>query len=191
MKVQPFDQPNVEQAKVIAREFIKNYMEAGALPEMIPELVENDIKVYGENQPETIKDAFNNFLDQSVSGKSYVSIQAYLKPDKETDVNLQRLRTDIQKKYKVPVTVGYGPRFLHSTGQLHKGDAGNGLFIQLLADMPDDLPIPDNPGEDKSSITFGVLKTAQAFGDRQALIDNKRKVLTIDIGRNKIEMIQI
>jgi glucose-6-phosphate isomerase len=191
MQVQPFDQPNVEQAKVIAREFIKNYMEAGALPEMIPELVENDIKVYGETSARNIKDAFNNFVDQTQAGKSYVSIQAYLKPDKETDVNLQRLRTDIQKKYKVPVTVGYGPRFLHSTGQLHKGDAGNGLFIQLLADMPDDLPIPDNPGEDKSSITFGVLKTAQAFGDRQALIDNKRKVLTIDIGRNKIEMIQI
>lgn len=182
MQLQPFDQPNVEEAKIIAREFIKNYMEAGTLPEMIPDLVENDIKVFGEISGKSLKEVFNSFLSQSVSGKSYVSIQAYLKPDKETDGNLQRLRTEIQKKYKVPVTIGYGPRFLHSTGQLHKGDAGNGLFIQLLADMPDDLPIPDNPGEDKSSLTFGVLKTAQAFGDRQALIDNKRKVLTIDLG---------
>lgn len=182
MKVQPFDQPNVEQAKVIAREFIKNYMEAGAMPEMIPELVENDIKVYGETSARNFKDAFNNFLEESKSGKSYVSIQAYLKPDNETDKVLQSLRTQIKRKYKVPVTIGYGPRFLHSTGQLHKGDAGNGLFIQIISNVSDDLPIPDNPGEEKSSLTFGVLKTAQAFGDRQALIDNKRKVLTIDLG---------
>jgi len=182
MKVQPFDQPNVEQAKVIAREFIKNYMEAGAMPEMIPDLIENDIKVYGNISATSFNDAFNIFLDQSQTGKSYVSIQAYLKSESETDKALNQLRTQIQRKYKVPVTIGYGPRFLHSTGQLHKGDAGNGLFIQILGNMPDDLPIPDNPGEDISSITFGVLITAQAFGDRQALIDNKRKVLTIDLG---------
>ncbi|HSL88933.1 MAG TPA: hypothetical protein VK870_06510 [Ignavibacteriaceae bacterium] len=191
MKVQPFDQPNVEQAKVIAREFIKNYMEAGAMPEMIPKLVENDIKVYGEISAKNFKDAFNNFLHQSQSGKSYVSIQAYLKPANDIDKTLNQFRTQILRKYKVPVTIGYGPRFLHSTGQLHKGDAGNGLFIQILSNVSDDLPIPDNPGEEKSSLTFGVLKTAQAFGDRQALIDNQRKVLTIDIGRNKIEIIQI
>ncbi len=63
---------------------------------------------------------------------------------------------------------------------------GNGLFIQLLADMPDDLPIPDNSGEENSSITFGVLKTAQAFGDKQALIDNKRKMLTIDMNKKSV-----
>lgn len=191
MKVQPFDQPNVEQAKIIAREFIKNYMEAGAMPEMIPELVENDIKLYGDTSAKNFKDAFKNFLGQSQSGKSYISIQAYLKPDIETDKALNHLRIQIQRKYKVPVTIGYGPRFLHSTGQLHKGGAGNGLFIQIISNVSDDLPIPDNPGEEKSSLTFGVLKTAQAFGDRQALIDNNRKVLTVDIGKQKFDAIQI
>lgn len=190
-QLQPFDQPNVEEAKIIARQFVSKYQEKGKLPELNPSLVENDIKVFGEISGNNLKEVFNSFLSQSVSGKSYVSIQAYLKPDKETDVILQQLRTDILKKYKVPVTVGYGPRFLHSTGQLHKGDAGNGLFIQLLADMPDDLPIPDNPGEDISSITFGILKTAQAYGDRQALIDNKRKVLTIDVGDSSIDQLII
>ncbi|MBS4034518.1 MAG: hypothetical protein KGZ85_08645 [Ignavibacterium sp.] len=189
MNVQPFDQPNVEQAKIIARKFIENYMEAGEMPEMIPDLVENDIKVYGDISAKNFKDAFNNFLAQSQSGKSYVAIQAYLKPDIETDKALNHLRAGIHKKYKVPVTIGYGPRFLHSTGQLHKGDAGNGLFIQIISNVSDDLPIPDNPVEDKSSITFGVLKTAQAFGDRQALIDNKRKVMTIDIGNNNLKTI--
>lgn len=191
MQIQPFDQPNVEEAKVIARQFVSEYYEKGKLPELIPSLVEKDVKVFGEIPGNNLKEVFNSFLSQSASGKSYVSIQAYLKPDKETDLYLQRLRTDIQKAYKIPVTVGYGPRFLHSTGQLHKGDAGNGLFIQLLANTPDDLQIPDNPEEDKSSITFGVLKKAQAFGDRQALIDNKRKVLTIDLGSNKIDALKI
>ncbi len=189
MKVQPFDQPNVEQAKIIAREFIKNYMKAGSMSEMIPDLVENDIKVYCDVSAKSFKDAFNNFLGQSQSGKSYVAIQAYLKPDIETDNALNHLRAGIQKKYKVPVTVGYGPRFLHSTGQLHKGDAGNGLFIQFISNVSDDLPIPDNPGEEKSSLTFGVLKTAQAFGDRQALIDNNRKVLTINMGNKTLNNI--
>ncbi len=186
MQIQPFDQPNVEQAKVIARQFVKEYQETGKLPEIKPTLIENDIKVYGVFSGNNLNEVLKSFLSNCVVGKSYVSIQAYLKPDIETNQLLQKLRTEIQKKYKIPVTVGYGPRFLHSTGQLHKGDAGNGLFIQLLADMPDDLPIPDNPGEENSSITFGVLKTAQAFGDRQALIDNKRKVLTIDMGKSNI-----
>ncbi len=78
-------------------------------------------------------------------------------------------------------TLGYGPRFLHSTGQLHKGDSGNGFFIQFISDIQNDVPIPDDAGKDESSISFGTLIRAQALGDRQALIDNKRKVLTIDL----------
>jgi hypothetical protein len=93
-------------------------------------------------------------------------------------------RTLIQKKYKVATTLGFGPRFLHSTGQLHKGDAGNGYFIQFTSGIEEDLPIPENPGEEKTSITFGILIKAQALGDRQALIDNKRKVITIDLGKD-------
>ena len=184
MQIQPFDQPNVEQAKVITKQFVKEYQETGKLPEIKPTLIENDIKVYGVFSGNNLNEVLKSFLSHCVADKSYVSTQAYLKPDIETNQLLQKLRTEIQKKYKIPVTVGYGPRFLHSTGQLHKGDAGNGLFIQLLADMPDDLPIPDNPDEESSSITFGVLKTAQAFGDRQALIDNNRKVITVDLGKN-------
>jgi hypothetical protein len=79
------------------------------------------------------------------------------------------------------VTVGYGPRFLHSTGQLHKGDSGKGLFIQLTADDPRDTPIPDELGRPGSSLTFGVLKEAQAFGDRQALIDAGRRVIRLHL----------
>jgi hypothetical protein len=80
------------------------------------------------------------------------------------------------------VTVGYGPRFLHSTGQLHKGDAGNGKFIQFTADDVKDASIPNEAGSEESSITFGVLKRAQALGDRQALTDKGRQVIRIHLG---------
>ena len=77
--------------------------------------------------------------------------------------------------------MGYGPRFLHSTGQLHKGDAGRGLFIQLTADDLRDAPIPDELGQTASALSFGVLKAAQAFGDRQALLDAGRRVLRLHL----------
>ena len=81
-------------------------------------------------------------------------------------------------------TVGYGPRFLHSTGQLHKGDKGHGLFVQITADMPEDAPIPDQAGQDASFISFGVLKTAQAFGDHQALVNAGRHVIRFHLEKD-------
>jgi hypothetical protein len=83
---------------------------------------------------------------------------------------------------RLATTVGYGPRFLHSTGQLHKGDGGNGLFIQLTAGDRRDAPIPDEAGKPDSSVSFGVLKTAQALGDKQALLDAGRRVIRFHLG---------
>jgi len=82
----------------------------------------------------------------------------------------------------VATTLGYGSRFLHSTGQLHKGDSGNGFFIQFISDSGDNLLIPDQADSEDSSISFGTLIKAQALGDRQALIDSNRKVLKLDLG---------
>ena len=97
------------------------------------------------------------------------------------DEALQRLRMRIRDRFHLVTTVGYGPRFLHSTGQLHKGDAGRGLFIQFTADDPRDAPIPDEMGRPESALTFGVLKQAQAFGDRQALINAGRRAIRIHL----------
>jgi hypothetical protein len=169
LDVQPFDQPNVESAKIAARTMMKEYQEKGKLPELKTENDENTV---------------SSFLSDTKSGKSYVAIQAYIKPDEKNWQQLQLLRLKILEKYKVATTLGYGPRFLHSTGQLHKGDLGNGFFIQFIPDIQNDIPIPDDAGSDQSSITFGTLIKAQALGDRQALIDNKRKVLTIDLGKD-------
>jgi len=93
----------------------------------------------------------------------------------------------LQIKYKSAVTVGYGPRFLHSTGQLHKGDAGKGLFVQFISESTNDISIPQNPGEDKSIMTFGTLINAQAFGDRGALIDGKRNVISFMFDEADVE----
>ncbi len=195
--IQPFDQPNVESAKILAREVVKQYQQQGKLPELDAAYEEKGITVYKDAAGTNLNETLISFLrkidpgNHEGKGRGYVSIQAFVKPDKETTEALQRLRTTIQKKFAVAVTVGYGPRFLHSTGQLHKGDAGNGLFIQIISDITDDLPIPDNPADDKSSITFGILKNAQAFGDRQALLDNNRRVITINAGKEVVHSINL
>lgn len=188
--INPFNQPNVEAAKVLARKMVAAYQKEGRLPEIDPSLVTNGLKVYSDFSTDGIKDALNKFLalgkpgQNEGKGRSYVTLQAYIKPSPEHDNALHTLRTTIQKKFRLATTQGYGPRFLHSTGQLHKGDAGNGLFIQFLSDMPQDVPIPDKPGEPASSITFGVIKNAAALGDRQALKDVGRNVITFDLGRD-------
>lgn len=187
LQIHPFDQPNVEQAKVVARQMMKEYQQNGKLPELSPTLENKGIKVYGDVKSKLIDEVLSSFLSDCKSGKNYAAIQAYLNPTKEITESLQKLRTKIQKKYRIATTLGFGPRFLHSTGQLHKGDAGNGYFIQLISDIEDDLPIPENMGKEETSITFGVLIKAQLLGDRHALIDNKRKVITIDLGRNVID----
>ena len=97
------------------------------------------------------------------------------------------LRTRLRDKLRLATTVGYGPRFLHSTGQLHKGDAGNGLFVQFTADDPQDVPIPDVAGAAESTMTFGVLKTAQVLGDKQALLDAGRRVVRFHLGSTAID----
>ncbi len=182
LDVQPFDQPNVESAKVAARAMMKEYQVKGKLPELKSTFESNGIKIFTDSKIENPDDIFSSFLSESKSGESYVAIQAYLKPEERTWLQLQLLRLKILQKYKVATTLGYGPRFLHSTGQLHKGDGGHGFFIQFISDIQADLPIPDNTGSEHSSISFGTLIQTQVLGDRQALIDNKRNVLTIDLG---------
>lgn len=162
------------------------YHKEGALPAQEPSLTVNGAQAYMDFSAETLESALKEFLaladlgDPAGShGRSYVSIQAYVMPDPRTFAALQTFREQIRDRTKLATTLGIGPRFLHSTGQLHKGDAGNGLFIQITADNVLDLPIPDKAGQSRSSMSFGVLKAAQAMGDRQALLDGGRRVLRI------------
>jgi glucose-6-phosphate isomerase len=183
--ITPFDQPNVESAKILARGMIKAYKEEGKLPELDPVGSYGNITVYSNSGAGNIIEALNKakeFLSRDgLSIRRYVAIQAYLTPEEKTTEALQLLRTKLQKNFKVATTVGYGPRFLHSTGQLHKGDSGNGLFIQFTSGIKEDVPIPEEAGKEGSSITFGVLLKAQALGDFKALAGNNRTVLRFDL----------
>ncbi len=179
--INPFDQPDVEASKVLARRMLARYREKSVLPVEAPVLRGDGISVYGDILAHSPGDALNIFLRSSVPN-GYFALQAYLQPTAETDAALLRLRRCLRDQYHLATTAGYGPRFLHSTGQLHKGDGNRGLFIQLTADDPVDVPIPDEMGRPGSSVTFGVLKAAQALGDRQALLNAGRLVIRFHLG---------
>jgi hypothetical protein len=167
LAINPFDRPNVESAKVRAREMMSAYAEAGTLPDDRAEAPEAGVLA--------------GFLSQVGEG-DYVGIQAYVKPADATTELLQHLRTRIRNRYRVATTLGYGPRFLHSTGQLHKGDGGAGLFVQFTNTTDRDAPIPDAAGREDSEVSFGTLEMAQALGDKKALLDNQRRVIRIHLG---------
>jgi glucose-6-phosphate isomerase len=183
--INPFDQPDVESAKVLSREAVDEYKEKGSLPVQTPVLCDMNTNVYGDLQAGSLQEALRTFLD-TIRDDSYVAIQAYLQPTQETDASLQYLRMKIRDTYQVATTLGYGPRFLHSTGQLHKGDSGSGVFIQITSENPHDVAIPDEAGSDASSMSFGVLKTAQALGDAQALKVTGRNIIRLHLNTDDI-----
>jgi glucose-6-phosphate isomerase len=174
--INPFDQPNVESAKVRAREMVAAYQENGELPE-------GDISNFSS-------EALDDFLGQSIQPGSYIALQAFLQPTPEIKEALEGLRLKLRNRYQLATTLGFGPRFLHSTGQLHKGDAGKGVFVQFTNTVEKDLPIPDQAGEPSSSISFGVLKNAQALGDAQALEEAGRQVIRFDLGQTPLQELQ-
>ncbi len=122
----------------------------------------------------SLQAAFEVYAGEARPG-DYFALLAYIQRTAETDAALQRIRLRLRDARHVATTVGYGPRFQHSTGQLHKGGANTGLFIQFVADTHEDLSIPDAP------YTFGALKAAQALGDLQSLQAHGRRVIRIDL----------
>lgn len=176
LKINPFDQPNVAQSKKKAQEFIQSFREKKRLPPETPKLSQEGISLFSDFSPSSLREGIQVFLSEAREG-DYIAIQAFLQPTSETEKHLKELRKALEKKAKLPVTTGFGPRYLHSTGQLHKGDRGNGLFIQLTADDLEDVPIPDEAGPAFSSLSFGILKKAQERGDWEALKEAGRKVI--------------
>lgn len=173
--IQPFNQPNVEAAKVLARQMIASYQKTGSLPAYPYVPARSDV--------------LHEFLSQARAG-DYIAIQAYLMPTDETTAALQQLRLALRSRYRLATTIGYGPRYLHSTGQLHKGDGGHGLFIQFTADPAEDVAIPDQPGVAASSLTFGVLAKAQAMGDYEALKAAGRRVVHMHLEGDVVQTLR-
>ncbi len=164
--INPFDQPNVESAKVLARDMVEQYRQAGTLPPS--DAVSLDSLT------------LQRFLADARPG-DYVGLQVYAEPTVPLDDALSRLRGQIRDRHRIATTAGYGPRFLHSTGQLHKGDAGHGHFIQIVSQARQDIGIPDRAGGAEASMSFDTLKHAQALGDAQALRRAGRRVLTTEV----------
>lgn len=178
--INPFDQPDVEATKNHTRTVVEEYTRTGAMDQGTPALVEGGIEVYGEVKAFSVKDAMRAFLSQAHAG-SYIGIQAFLNPASGVQEALATLRTTMRNTHKLATTLGYGPRFLHSTGQLHKGGPPEGLFIQLTSEDPIDIPIPDEPGGTVSSLGFAALKKAQWLGDARALAQKNRPLIRVHI----------
>ena len=159
--VHPFDQPDVEAAKQLARRAMAGELDAGAIPAV----------GVGDHQ------ALDRLLS-TVGPGDYVAIQAYLPPGPQLDAALTRLRTAVRARTQAATTVGYGPRFLHSTGQLHKGGPSGCVAVQLVDHPHRDVPIPE------TGDTFGRLIAAQAAGDYQALADRGRRLLRVELGED-------
>ena len=155
--VTPFDQPNVQAAKDATDSVLETVKQTGSLPES------------SETQ------SFIEIMESLAPG-DYVAIMTYVTQAPELDLALDGLRTAIVERYGVATTLGYGPRFLHSTGQLHKGGPNSGVFVQLTSDHTLDTQVPG------MTLTFGVLVGAQALGDLLALQAAKRRTVRIDAG---------
>ncbi len=129
------------------------------------------------DRPDALAQALRAWLAQSRPG-DYAAIQAYLAPADSTTAALQEIRLAVRNRLGSATTLGYGPRFLHSTGQLHKGGPNTGLFLQIVDKPEGDVAVPE------ADYTFGALITAQALGDLSALRQRGRRVLRVNLGRD-------
>jgi len=181
LNIQPFDQPDVESAKSESRKFLAAYSETGNLSMTDTIRIDDNTEIAHSIDGCKSFDCVKQLIEQGVENRSnpYFAIQAFVDPIYYNQILFDPLRSKILSKYKLSTTFGYGPRFLHSTGQLHKGDSGNGLFLQIVSINEENVNIPDDAGSSESQLTFNVLKLAQALGDRESLINKKRNVVSI------------
>jgi len=182
--INAFDQPNVQESKDYTKSFLDEYKKAGRLPEEQPILKTDGIFLYCDAANKqalggatTLEAALKAHLARVKAG-DYFAVNAYVERADASHRALQAIRLRVRDKKKVATTLGYGPRFLHSTGQLHKGGPNTGVFIQITSDDAEDLPIPGEP------YTFGVLKAAQALGDFLSLSKRNRRALRVHLGKD-------
>ena len=182
MGINPFNQPDVESAKVEARKLTDEYERTGSLPEEKPFFEEGDIQLftgseYQRSFSSELKD-LSGFLQDHlgrIGDGDYFALLAYIQMDQQNAERLQAIREKILAHNGNATCLGFGPRFLHSTGQAYKGGGNNGVFLQITSDDEFDLPVPGQ------KFTFGIVKTAQARGDFQVLLDRGRRALRLHI----------
>jgi len=185
--INPFNQPDVEASKVATRTLTSEYEKSGALPAEKPIFEEAGIKLFTDARNAT--DLANILAEQSLVGYlrahlgriqagDYFAVLGYLQMNDEHEEALQTIRHAVRDRKRVATCLGFGPRFLHSTGQAYKGGPNSGVFLQVTCDDSVTLPVPGQ------KYTFGVVKAAQARGDFQVLAERNRRVLRVHLGSN-------
>jgi transaldolase / glucose-6-phosphate isomerase len=180
MKVNSFDQPDVQENKTRTISKIAEYHETTKLKEEPPKVSFAYADIYGSKEivgpgEVSLHDLILTYLHKVCKSGDYVAINAYLPRNKKNTEELTRLRENILAECKTATTLGFGPRFLHSTGQLHKGGPDKGVFIQITADAIEDAEIPNQ------GLTFSVLEKAQALGDYEVLESRERRLIRIHL----------
>jgi transaldolase/glucose-6-phosphate isomerase len=182
--INPFDQPDVEASKVETKKLTEAYERDGSLPAETPIFEGDEIKLFADAKN---AGALNELVaDQSLSGYlkahldrlnagDYFALLAYIEMNQEHEEALQAARHAVRDKYQVATCLGFGPRFLHSTGQAYKGGPNEGVFLQITCDDPVDLPVPGQ------KYTFGIVKAAQARGDFEVLAERGRRALRVHL----------
>jgi transaldolase / glucose-6-phosphate isomerase len=183
--INPFDQPDVEASKLITRELTDTYEQTGALPAQTPIASGGDLELFADERNaselaaaadgDTVEELLGAHLAR-VEDADYVALLAYVEMTAEHERVLAEIRRGIRDRTRAATCVGFGPRFLHSTGQAYKGGPNSGVFVQITCDDVADVQVPGR------NYTFGVVKAAQARGDLQVLVERGRRALRIHIG---------
>ena len=186
MDINPFNQPDVEAAKIEAKKLTEEYEKTGELPKETPFYEADGIKLFSSDK---YAEQLNTYVGKEKSLKNYLeahlahlqendyfAILAYIERDEENEKLLQSIREKVLESKLVATCLGFGPRFLHSTGQAYKGGSNEGVFLQITSEDAKDFDVPDQ------KYTFGVVKAAQARGDFQVLLDRNRRALRVHLG---------
>lgn len=180
LDIDPFDEPNVKESKDNTNNVLEKYKQTTVLPEPVSILKEGNLSFYFDSKttkikkPANARGLFKSFFKLMKAG-DYLALMAFIQQNEQSFSTLENIRNQIKVRTGSATTLGFGPRFLHSTGQMHKGGPDTFIGIQITADDPMDIIIPGEP------YTFGLLKRAQAIGDLQSLIKHKRRVLNVNV----------
>jgi transaldolase/glucose-6-phosphate isomerase len=182
--INAFNQPDVEASKIATRNLTSEYETTGQLPAEAPFFEGDAVKLYADpknadvlKNGKTLAEILKTHLSRAGAG-DYFALLAYITMNVENEAALQTIRHAVRDKKKVATVLGFGPRFLHSTGQAYKGGPNTGVFLQITCDNAVDLPVPDQ------KYTFGVVKAAQARGDFAVLAERGRRALRVHLGKD-------
>jgi transaldolase/glucose-6-phosphate isomerase len=185
MGINPFDQPDVEASKIETRKLTDDVEKTGRLPEESPVFADEGLTFFTDRENASALGVLAGEATAAswirahlgrLSAGDYLALLAYLPMTAAHERSLTRMRTIVRDARRVATAVGFGPRFLHSTGQAYKGGPNTGVFLQITCDDAQDLAVPH------TRYTFGVVKAAQARGDFQVLVDRRRRALRVHLG---------